>query len=153
MVNFKQVILLSIIFFFTNTSFAVNDENIYIFVSFSMPDKSLTGWLNDANRIKATLVIRGLYKSSFSETTKKVLNLLPDQKGGVLLDPTLFKRFHIEKVPAVLITSQTCILNKLCNEFDVLYGDVTLKYALDEIKSKNSTHATYIKTVLSKLED
>src|ERR1700721_885673 len=75
------------------------DGDILIFVSFSMPKESLKGWMDEAEKIHAPLVIRGLVNNSFKETVKKMTELANDNHGGVQLDPTLFKAFNIKQVP------------------------------------------------------
>src|SRR6266487_3970402 len=111
-------------------------SSVLIFVSFSMPKDSLRGWLKEADTLKAPVVIRGLVNGSFRDTTNAVMALLLDNRGGVQLDPTLFRRFHIEKVPAVVVVRPACLSQSDCNDptdFDVIYGDVTLEYALKQI--------------------
>jgi len=98
---------------------------ILIFVSFSMPQESLKGWLQQAKRVGAAVYIRGLVDNSFIKTAKAVTALLKDQKGGLLIDPPLFKKYAITEVPAVVVSNQ--------GDFDVIYGDVTLDYALEKI--------------------
>jgi conjugal transfer pilus assembly protein TrbC len=153
MVKSLKKLLLIISLTIINVSHAANENNIYIFVSFSMPDATIQNLLRDAHKIKAPLIIRGLYQNSFQETTKKLLTLLPEKKGGVLLDPTLFKRFKIDKVPAFVITTQRCIEDKACTDYDVIYGDVTFHYALEELKSRTNSYAKFLETDLNKLEE
>lgn len=114
----------------------VPKSSVMIFVSFSMPHDSLKEWMDDANQIHAPVLIRGLVNNSFKETTKQVASLLNNNQGGVQLDPLLFKRFGIRQVPAVVVTDPNCSPNQSC-EFDVIYGDVTLAYALEKIAHAN----------------
>ena len=102
---------------------------VLIFVSFSMPKESIKGWIFQARKIGAAVYIRGLVNNSFKDTTKAVLELVQDQPGGLLIDPTVFKKYSITQVPAVVVTNS--------DSFDVIYGDVTLNYALERL-SKNS---------------
>lgn len=101
---------------------AVSQVPIVIFVSFSMPKESIKGWIVQAKKIGAAVYIRGLVNNSFKDTTKAVRELLQDQSGGLLIDPTLFKKYAINQVPAVVVAGS--------NNFDVIYGDVMLDYAL-----------------------
>lgn len=127
-------------------------NNILIFVSFSMPKDSLISWMNEANKINAPLIIRGLINNSFRETTKKVINFLPNNKGGLLLDPTLFVKFAIDKVPAVVIADSTCLKKEKCDNYDVIFGNTTLEHALEEIKSKHTKFADFAASALMKLK-
>lgn len=109
-----------------------NKSQILIFVSFSMPKASLKGWMTQAQKINAPIYIRGLVNNSFKDTFKAVGELVEDQKGGVLIDPPLFKKYSITQVPAVVVREQDS------NLFDIVYGDVTLDYALEKIVKMSS---------------
>ncbi len=128
---------------------------ILIFVSFSMPDASIKGWMNEAEIIHAPVVIRGLIHNSFKETYRKMAELSQNNHGGVQLDPTLFERFHIEKVPALVVSSaHPCLPNQTCEEdFDVLYGDVTAEYALTKIMSRDDSVSLIAKEALAQLHE
>lgn len=139
-----------------NSSFAFDKANshIFVFVSFSMPDSSIKGWLNEGKLVSAPLVIRGLVNNSFKETLNKVIEIAKDKEEGIILDPTLFKKFKIQKVPAVVVTNQTCNLVNLCDSSDyaVLYGDVHLDYALKKIAEENPKLQMYTKPALEILD-
>jgi conjugal transfer pilus assembly protein TrbC len=98
---------------------------IIIFVSFSMPKESIKGWITQAKKVGAAVYIRGLVNNSFKDTAKIISGLVQDQSGGLLIDPTLFKKHSITQVPAVVVVNR--------ESFDVIYGDVTLDYALEKI--------------------
>lgn len=117
---------------------------IMIFVSFSMSKESIKGWIAQAKKIGAAVYIRGLVNNSFKDTTKAVLELIQDQPGGLLIDPTLFKKYSIAQVPAVVVTSG--------NSFDVVYGDVTLDYALESIsKAVQVSESKYLLDAIKKV--
>lgn len=123
-----------------------NKSPILIFVSFSMPKASLKGWMTQAQRINAPIYIRGLINNSFKDTFKAVGELVEDQKGGVLIDPPLFKKYSITQVPAVVVREQDS------NLFDVVYGDVTLDYALEKIvKMSSRTDSAQVVSAISML--
>jgi len=104
--------------------------DITIFVSFSMPKESLRTWLKEADKVNASVVIRGLVDNSFKATTKAVYDLVKDNDSqGVIIDPTLFEQFHINKVPAIVVTGAD-------DNYDVVYGDITLDYGLRLIANK-----------------
>ena len=105
---------------------------IIIFVSFSMPKESIKGWITQAQKAGASLYIRGLFNNSFKETAKAVSELVQDQTGGVLIDPNLFKKYSITQVPAVVVVNEKDEKNEK-EDFDVIYGDVSLDYALEKI--------------------
>jgi conjugal transfer pilus assembly protein TrbC len=126
--------------------------NVLVFISFSMPKNSLRGWIKQADKIQAPVIIRGLHHNSFRDTTKAVIEMIPDNHGGVQLDPTLFKRFHIEKVPAVVVIDSECLSDQQCNVFHVVYGDVTLDYALKEIAKQQDSLSLYAEAALQQLK-
>jgi conjugal transfer pilus assembly protein TrbC len=128
-------------------------SNVLIFVSFSMPKESLRGWLRQAELIKAPVIIRGLVHNSFRDTTKAVMDIIPNNRGGIQLDPLLFRQFHIEKVPAVVVTRADCAAQETCQEFDVIYGDVTLDYALKEVANQDDPFSSYAELALNRLKE
>jgi len=113
--------------------------NIMIFISFSMPEKNIKEWLQQAELIHAPVIIRGLVNNSFKDTIKKMSQFTNDNHGGVQLDPTLFQRYQITKVPAVVIKNTSeCLPNQTCEEnYDVIYGNITLSYALKKVAAQN----------------
>lgn len=124
-----------------------NENKVIIFVSFSMPEQSIVSLMKDAKRIHASIVIRGLIHNSFKETFLKMASIVKEASGGgVELNPPAFKKYNIQKVPAVVVipTNQTCFSEKICAEesFDVIYGDIPLYDALKAIRDHGiSKHA------------
>ncbi len=123
---------------------AAGSTPILIFVSFSMPKESIKGWINQARKINAAVYIRGLVNNSFKDTTLAVHELVKEQPGGLLIDPTLFKKYAVTQVPAVVVTSG--------NDFDVIYGDVTLDYALKKINDVTGSRNNFLLDAISKLK-
>jgi conjugal transfer pilus assembly protein TrbC len=128
---------------------------IVVFVSFSMPDASLKQWMKQAELIHAPVVIRGLIHNSFKETIQKMAALTNDNHGGVQLDPTLFRRFQIKQVPAVVVWKESdCLSNQSCVEnYDVIYGDVELSFALQKISGQNDELSGIAKKALTTLRE
>ncbi len=123
---------------------------IFIFVSFSMPKESIKGWIAQAQTIGAAVYIRGLINNSFKDTTKAVFELVKDQPGGLLIDPTLFKKYSITQVPAVVVQDNNHSSSGQNNSnFTVIYGDVTLDCALEKISNavQNSTQKHLLEAV------
>lgn len=152
--NTKLIPLIAIFLIPSTSLFAstnTGNPSIFIFVSFSMPKESLRGWLREADKIKAPIIIRGLVKNSFRETIKTVYEILPDKRGGIQLDPTLFKKFKIDKVPAVLVAESSCITKPICQSYHVIYGDVTLSYALKELSKTNDVISKQAEIALKQL--
>lgn len=112
--------------------------HVLVFLSFSMPEQSLEGWLKQCKQQGATPVIRGLIHNSFKDTLKRV-SVLSEKTGmGVQIDPTLFHIFSVTQVPAVVAIKSYhyCPKKARCKEvsFNKIYGDVTLEYALQKMK-------------------
>jgi conjugal transfer pilus assembly protein TrbC len=114
-------------------------SQVLVFLSFSMPEKSLHAWLNQCKRSGATPVIRGLIHNSFKDTMTAIQTLSKKTGIGMQLDPILFKTFEINAVPAVVYVKDTpvCPANMNCKpvDYDSLYGDVSLDYALEKMSN------------------
>lgn len=121
-----------------------NGSRFYVFVSFSMPDVTLRRLMQQAKRIGAPLVLRGLVENDMNKTRIKVGKLLDADKkgntsidGGLSIDPTLYDRFGISVVPAFVLTDapvQACTQTGCPTpDFVRLAGDITLEYALESI--------------------
>jgi conjugal transfer pilus assembly protein TrbC len=117
-------------------------SQVLVFLSFSMPERSLHAWLLQCKQSGATPVIRGLIHNSFKETMTSIQTLSQKTGIGMQLDPILFKTFEITAVPAVVYVKDTpaCPANMDCKpvDYDKLYGDVYLDYALDKMESEQS---------------
>jgi len=136
-----------------------NKEDILIFISFAMPDESIKSWLADANTIGASVVIRGLINNNWPKTLAKMNSLLSDDlQGGVQIDPELFQAFDISKVPAVVVVkpvSTSCQTQLSCNDygkFDVIYGNVSLRYALEKLQAGGEISKATADAALAKLD-
>ena len=156
MMRIKQFIIISIFTMALNSiCYGESESNVLIFVSFSMPQKSLKGWMREAEKIHAPVVIRGLVNNSFKATIQKMTELASDNHGGIQIDPTLFKTFNIKQVPAVVVTnSGNCLPNQSCpNKYDVVYGDVHLDYALEKVSRQNDDLSSIAQTALETLRE
>lgn len=124
------------------TTNAAQPGSVMMFVSFSMPRQSLIAALRDANKIKASVVMRGLVNNSFKETFQAIGNLVKEAGGGgIELNPLAFKRFQIETVPAVVVISPNhpCLTQPSCSrqqDFDVMSGNIPLAAALRELSNR-----------------
>lgn len=135
-------------------------SSILVFVSFSMPDQSLVNILRDAQKIHASVVIRGLIDNSFSKTFSRVTQLVKQGGGGgVELNPLWFKRFQITQVPTVIVLQQPlscsppqdCSLT-LSDHFDKISGNISLIAALKEIAHRGEYGHEVSEKSLTKLE-
>lgn len=115
---------------------------LYLFVSFSMPEVTLKRLLRQAIVANATLVLRGLVEGDLAKTKEKIAEVLETDamghsaiQGGFAIDPTLFERFQITAVPTFVLTNAPagrCTENHCpAPDHARLSGDITLAYALE----------------------
>ena len=108
--------------------------NLYVFVSFSMKDQNIKELLEEAKRFDAILVLRGLKDDSFQQTVMHLSQFMQYEGEGMIIDPTLFKRYDIQQVP-------TFVLSKNCEDcsvkdYDILRGNVSIQFALEQFYHK-----------------
>lgn len=115
-----------------------------VFISFSMPDDSLRALLRDTVHTGSPLVLRGMVDNSMKRTVERLGDLLGTGKPGkdvvdglapsLAIDPTLFERFRVDKVPAFILPLEAAApcTPSGCPVPDhlKLAGDVSLVYAL-----------------------
>jgi type-F conjugative transfer system pilin assembly protein TrbC len=105
--------------------------NLYVFVSFSMTDESWLSISKAVEQLGGSLVLRGLPNNSFQELAKKIHDL---RKRGVnahiQIDPRLFTKYAIEKVPCFVVLEES--------SFEKLYGNVSLPFALEKMSGKTT---------------
>jgi conjugal transfer pilus assembly protein TrbC len=115
-----------------------------IFVSFSMPEDTLRSLLLEAAVTGSPVLLRGLAENSMQRTAARLGELVGIENHGetntgkttpsVAIDPTLFERFGVDKVPTFVLplsaaapcTPEGCPVP----EHLKIAGDVSLDYAL-----------------------
>lgn len=115
-----------------------------IFVSFSMPEDALRSLLLEAAVTGSPVLLRGLSENSMQRTAARLGELVDIENHGetntgkatpsVAIDPTLFERFGVDKVPTFVLplkaiascTPEGCPVP----EHLKIAGDVSLDYAL-----------------------
>lgn len=113
-------------------------DNLMIFASFTMPQESLKRLVNQANRVGASVMLRGFKNNSIKETALAI-NALDEPGGNVVINPKTFTHYKIDAVPTVVLTKAEVIGTAddqgcaLPNHFIAVSGDVSLDYALEEI--------------------
>ena len=123
--------------------------SIIVFASLGMPETSLKQLLLQAEQLHVPIVIRGIFGNDFNTTIAKVKKLVQPQQGqsplgGVSINPIWFKQFDIKHVPAfVVMKPNTCTDKPPCdpNNYDVVYGNVSLFDALDTVAREGVYHA------------
>ncbi|XVN41380.1 MAG: type-F conjugative transfer system pilin assembly protein TrbC [Rickettsia endosymbiont of Argas persicus] len=135
--NLKTIILISLLILSSINALAEQEKllqkiiqpktynQIYIFVSFSMPDSALKSYYIEAEQEGARLVMRGLKNNSFLETKAKA-----DEIGiSCDIDPNLFEKYQITSVPIVVIDNNQGKVKKLA-------GHIGLNDALQIIQEE-----------------
>ncbi|MGE9553651.1 type-F conjugative transfer system pilin assembly protein TrbC [Erwinia amylovora] len=117
-----------------NSASRTTPKAVY-FVSLGIPEEGLLPMLADARRFGIPATLRGLLDNDFRKTASMMFELSKkDKQAGVQIDPTLFQQYGIKAVPALVVT---------CGEkFDVLYGSLPVKQALEEVKQRGDCNAT-----------
>ncbi|WP_190319344.1 type-F conjugative transfer system pilin assembly protein TrbC [Candidatus Enterovibrio escicola] len=105
------------------------------FVSLSMPETQIKSLMQEAFQLRAAIAVRGLIDNDFEKTIIKLKELAGDKDGGILIDPTLFRRFEVTAVPTFVLPLEPL---KMCNEEGCLTpkhvkatGSATFQYFLD----------------------
>ena len=114
-----------ILFILSYASFAGSQK---VLISFSMPEKLLEATLRDCERLHIPAILNGLYQDSMPATMNKIAEyaaLIPEL--SVQIDPTLFERYQVNQVPAVIWEEKDCA--------DIVYGNQTLDFMLKKIKN------------------
>jgi conjugal transfer pilus assembly protein TrbC len=137
-----------------------SDERIYIFISSSMPITTIRNYAEAVDNLggNITMVMRGFINGMrmVKPTMKFIEGILKkdetcDLKSEncetfrleVQIDPILFQRFGIQKVPAIVYAKGVNVLNTgsegiegnvKVDDFYVVYGDVGIPYAIRKIQ-------------------
>jgi len=105
------------------------------FVSLGIPEEGLLPMLADARRFGIPATLRGLLNNDFRQTAETMFELSKkDKQAGVQIDPTLYEQYGIKAVPALVVTCGS--------RFDVLYGSLPVKQALEEVKQRGDCSST-----------
>lgn len=106
--------------------------NLMVFVSFSLSNAILKQLAVQVRKIGGQLVFRGLVDNSFRTTAQTFKEL----EIEALIDPTLFESFKIQRVPAFVVCDAHLLDQHASVPHDILFGNVTLEYALQQFVEK-----------------
>ena len=119
-----------------------NQSTLMVFLTLSMPDEALAGWLDQTARAGGVAVIRGLHEDRLSTTLDRITRLqerapVTRTRGGVSIDPSAFNRFGVAVAPTVIVLSGVLppCTSRGCSDdpapaHDRIAGNITLKHAL-----------------------
>ena len=133
-------------------------DGAMVFVSFSMPEPLLFALADEAATYHIPLVMRGLVDGDFKKTVNTFARLNTHAKKqaltfqGISIDPVWFEQFHIESVPALVVTRrpEACESQKVCanQTFDVVYGNAHVKKGLELIVARGDAAPELAKSIL-----
>ena len=129
-------------------------NGVMVFVSLGMPATSLQQLLMQSADLQVPLIVRGVLPQGFTATVKQ-MNHLIDNKGktiqsGFAINPQWFTQFGITQVPAfVAVRPNKCQAKQPCStdDFDVIYGNVSLYDALNLLAQHGSIPDVAAKTL------
>ena len=106
----------------------INQPNeLYIFVSLSMPQSRLINLLQEAKSYGGIVVLRGLKNNSYKDTANFLQPIIKQAEAGFIIEPNLFEKYNINKVPSVILN------DPIVKKYDQITGNINLKYALEEM--------------------
>ncbi len=128
---------------------------LMIFVSSSMPKDALKDLMIQAKKSGGILVFRGLVGSL--RNTQEYLANISKENVSAIIDPRLFDLFQVKLVPTFVVLSdvvQDCQENdcQFTPVHDRITGNITLKYALEQIESGQGDAAKTASIYLAKIE-
>lgn len=102
------------------------EGEVLVFVSFSMPNQALKALAAEIHGRKARLILRGLHQDSFAQTKAKL-----DELGiTVDIDPTLFNKYAITRVPTFVQQTKTTTKR--------VSGNLTFSYVTELFQGQSS---------------
>ena len=102
---------------------------LYVFMSFSLPDETWMAISHEVEKTEGVLVLRGLPENSFKQLAVKIYNLRKiGVRATVQVDPRLFDKYRIDKVPTFVTTDN--------DRFDKVSGNVSLAFALGKMETE-----------------
>ena len=106
------------------------ENGLYIAVSLSMPESTIINLSKWVQMWGGKLVMRGLKNNSFKETIAAIEGL-KEHGVAVEINPKLFRSYDIKLVPTYVFIHE--------DKSDILTGNVSLRYVLDQFSRKGDT--------------
>lgn len=119
----------------------VKGPGLLVFLSMSMPKPTLQRLMAQAERARASVILRGLTQGSLRETVARIQALIGQRQVAVQIDPQAFDRFAIARVPSFVLVRdgtrpESCATGSCAppQAFLRTSGDVSLDYALEHMQ-------------------
>lgn len=121
---------------------SISEGRVLIFISMTMPKKSIMNLIKQGQKVGAVFVLMGLVDGSIKKTQREFYSLMQGNQVGAMINPQLFRTFNIKMVPTFVIYAHAKQnpLNTGCKvapKFVSLSGDVNLHFALTEMAKKS----------------
>jgi conjugal transfer pilus assembly protein TrbC len=134
-------------------------SGLIVFVSLGLPRPTLERLVADAERVKATLVLRGVRDRSVTKTAKTIAELIGKRTVSWQIDPALFTRFEVRAVPTFVLIDPSKPILVACNSgqcqqaaYAKVAGDVSIGHALGAIEELDRTLAGTAKAMGARLQ-
>jgi conjugal transfer pilus assembly protein TrbC len=131
-----------------NAKSKLGTNRLLIFISSSIPKKTIIHLMQQGSVLGAIFVIRGLINNSYVKTYKYFYQLKGQNTVGVMINPTLFKVFDINSVPTfALYQSSEDLMQTACNivpNYTKVTGEVSIEYALTQLKQSENLELAQI---------
>lgn len=143
------------------------DERVYLFISSSMPMQTIRNYVNSVVELgdpNISIVMRGFVggASKVGPTVKFIAAAIKDdalcdeskqkctvKKANINIDPLLFRKYGVSKVPAVVYAKGLTLAdaglsegkdgNATVRDYSIIYGDASLEYLLDQIAREDGS--------------
>ncbi len=113
-----------------------NHNGLVIFLSSSLSPNLWTQYQNDIIKYNVRAVMKGFIDGSMKKTIN-FINKIENRKAGIEIDPKLFKKFNITKVPTIILYDQEQCQNDECTpNFDKITGTVGIGYFLEKVEQE-----------------
>lgn len=140
----------------TNAVNAQENNNLLVFVSFSLPEPILKRLADQVAQAKGVMVLRGFKEGSLKKTVQAIERMGLTQ-GNIKIYPQAFTQYRIAAVPSfVLAKSQGQPLDQegcaLPEDYVSVSGDTSLAFALETIERQASAFASQAAMYLTRLQ-
>lgn len=100
-------------------------NDLFVFISLSMPEHTLQQYANLSHQYNYTLVLQGFKNNSYLATIEHMQKIILNTQAGIMVHPDLFEQFNILQVPTVILSDG--------KHYDQIAGNISVHYALTEI--------------------
>lgn len=124
------------------------NDQLYIFVSSSMPVSLLKQYFKAASRYDGVLVFKGLPNGSFKYLSKLIMEIAEVKLSGtiadtplevqIIIDEEAFSKFNVQEVPTIVLSLSQGYVSDAEEEekYDKIIGNVGVRYALEKFSKE-----------------